>query len=120
HGDEHFIVAEALSEDFLSKTALEGTEVVKTIPGEELAKLITQHPFIGRKSPVILADYVTTEAGTGCVHTAPGHGLEDYLSGLKYNLEIYCPLDDHGCYVDDGQVPAELVGVTVLETKGKC
>ncbi len=119
-GEAHYLVGEALLEDFLTKTALEGAEVVKTIPGEELAKLITQHPFIDRDSPVILADYVTTDAGTGCVHTAPGHGLEDYLSGLKYNLEIYCPLDDHGCYVDDGQVPAELVGVTVLETKGKC
>ena len=55
------------------------------------------------------------DAGTGCVHIAPGHGLDDYLTGLEHGLEIYCPLDDGGKYLDDGQIPPELVGVSVLE-----
>ena len=73
---------------------------------------------MNRMSPVVLADYVTTESGTGCVHTAPGHGLDDYLTGLKYKLEIYCPLDDEGCYVNDGQIPESLIGQSVLEKEG--
>ena len=55
------------------------------------------------------------DTGTGCVHIAPGHGLDDYLTGLEHGLEIYCPLDDGGKYLDDGQIPQELVGVSVLE-----
>ncbi len=59
---------------------------------------------------------MTTENGTGCVHTAPGHGSEDYLTGLKYGLEIYCPVGDDGRYLDDGRIPADLAGLTCLET----
>lgn len=118
HGDEHFLVARDLVDSFAAETGLKGFEVVKTIRGSELEKLETRHPFIDRISPIVLAEYVTTDAGTGCVHTAPGHGLDDYQTGLKYGLEIYCPLDDQGRYIDDGQVPADLVGQSVLETKG--
>jgi len=84
--------------------------------GAALERLAPRHPFIDRASPVVLADYVTTDSGTGCVHTAPGHGAEDYLTGLKYGLPIYCPVGDDGRYLDDGQVPADLVGITCLET----
>ncbi|MGF1530998.1 MAG: isoleucine--tRNA ligase [Puniceicoccaceae bacterium] len=87
-----------------------------TFLGSDLEGVQTVHPFINRPSPLVLADYVTTETGTGCVHTAPGHGMEDYLTGLRYNLEIYCPLDDQGAYLDDGSIPASLVGKSVLET----
>ena len=59
---------------------------------------------------------MTTESGTGCVHTAPGHGAEDYQTGLKYGLEIYCPVGDDGTFLDDGRIPADLVGVTTLES----
>jgi len=65
----------------------------------------------------VLADYVTTGAGTGCVHTAPGHGMEDYQTGLRYRLEIYSPIDDDGRYADDGRLPKGLVGLSVLETE---
>ncbi len=115
----YFLVAEALWEGVAKKTG-RAWEVVKRVAGRDLEHLPTRHPLIDRPSPVVLANYVTTEAGTGCVHTAPGHGMEDYLTGLAYGLEIYCPLDDAGCYLDDGQVPPELVGVSVLETDGKC
>ncbi len=86
------------------------------IPGAKLENLATRHPFINRASPVVVADYVTTETGTGCVHTAPGHGADDYLTGLRYKLPIYCPVGDDGRYLDDGQVPADLIGITCLET----
>jgi isoleucyl-tRNA synthetase len=84
--------------------------------GAVLEGLIARHPFIDRASPVVLADYVTTESGTGAVHTAPGHGAEDYQTGLKYGLEVYCPVGDDGKYLDDGRIPTDLVGLTTLET----
>ena len=60
------------------------------------------------------------ESGTGCVHIAPGHGLDDYMTGIENGLEVYCPLTDDGTYVDDGMVPSELVGVSVLEKSSGC
>jgi len=116
---QQLIVAEDLLENFSKEMGYENVEVIKTFVGQDLDKQEARHPFIDRPSPIVLAEYVTTESGTGCVHTAPGHGLEDYMTGLNYGLDIYCPLDDKGCYVDDGQVPAELVGVSVLEKKGR-
>lgn len=118
-GDQKYIVAEELAESFAKDTELGDYKVETIVKGEQLEGIVSKHPFIDRDSPIILADYVTTESGTGAVHTAPGHGLEDYLSGLKYGLDIYCPLDDKGKYVDDEQMPGELVGVSVLETKGR-
>ncbi|MDO8542788.1 MAG: isoleucine--tRNA ligase [Opitutaceae bacterium] len=90
--------------------------VIAKVKGAGLEHLNTRHPFIDRASPIVLADYVTTDTGTGCVHTAPGHGSEDYQTGLKYKLEIYCPVGDDGRYVDDGRIPPDLVDLTTLET----
>ena len=115
-----YLVAQELAEAFIQACALEDATLGKTHSGAELEHLNARHPFIDRASPIVLAEYVTTDSGTGCVHTAPGHGQEDYLTGLNYGLEIYCPLDDEGCYLDDGMIPESLVGVSVLETKGKC
>ncbi len=91
----------------------------KTVKGSELEGLRYLHPFV-EKNPtdkdafmVILADYVTTEDGTGLVHIAPGHGIEDYLSGQKYNLAVYSPVLDDGRY--DDTVPDWLRGRNVLE-----
>ena len=109
------IVATPLLEQVVSECGLEDVETVATFLGSQLEQLEARHPFIDRPSPILLADYVTTESGTGCVHTAPGHGQDDYLTGLNNGLEIYCPVDDNGCYLDDGQVPAELVGLSVLD-----
>lgn len=119
-GDLSYWVGSSLAESVIE--ACEMKEVVRgnEVLGEELVGSATQHPFIDRKSPVLSADYVTMDAGTGCVHTAPGHGLEDYLTGIANNLDIYCPLDDHGCYSDDGQIPDDLVGVSVLEKANGC
>ncbi|HUR57632.1 MAG TPA: class I tRNA ligase family protein, partial [Opitutaceae bacterium] len=90
--------------------------IAKTVKGSALENLAARHPFIDRASPVVLAEYVTTESGTGCVHTAPGHGAEDYQTGLKYKLEIYCPVGDDGRYINDGRIPSDMVGLTTLET----
>jgi len=91
----------------------------KTVRGSELKGLRYLHPFVennptdGDAFVIILADYVTTEDGTGLVHTAPGHGLEDYVSGQRYGLAIYSPVLDNGCY--DDTVPGWLRGRNVLE-----
>ena len=116
-GSERIIVAQALlgAVTAAAKIATPPT-VVMTIAGAKLDHLQTRHPLVDRASPLVLEDYVTTETGTGCVHTAPGHGPEDYQTGLKYKLEIYCPIGDDGKYLDDGRVPKELVGLSCLES----
>ena len=102
HGERSFLVASALREAFVAACALEGAVDGFKVKGRALEGLQPQHPFIDRASPVVLADYVTTDAGTGCVHTAPGHGIEDYQTGNKYGFEPYCPVRDDGTYADDG------------------
>ncbi|HEX2854116.1 MAG TPA: isoleucine--tRNA ligase [Opitutaceae bacterium] len=120
--EENLVVAEPLTGDLIRLLGdkAKGCSILLKgefgWPGQELEGLKARHPFIDRASPVVLADYVTTESGTGAVHTAPGHGAEDYVTGLKYKLAIYCPVGDDGRYLDDGQVPADLVGVTTLES----
>lgn len=116
-----YIVAEKLLENFVADCSIGPYEKIRVFPGSVLENLITKHPLINRESPIVLANYVTTDAGTGCVHIAPGHGLEDYVTGLNYKLNIYSPIGDDGCYVEDGQIPQELVGVSVLEAvPGEC
>jgi isoleucyl-tRNA synthetase len=115
-----FIVAEALVDSFTKTCGLKDHCIGQTFLGQDGEGIRTRHPFISRESPIVLADYVTTDAGSGCVHTAPGHGLEDYQTGLRYHLEIYSPVDDEGCYVDDGRMPKDLVGLSVLETENGC
>jgi isoleucyl-tRNA synthetase len=116
-GSERIIVAAALLGSVLASAKIETAPTISaTRKGSTLEHLAARHPFIDRTSPIVLADYVTTESGTGAVHTAPGHGAEDYLTGLKYKLAIYCPVGDDGRYLNDGQVPADLVGITTMET----
>ena len=91
-------------------------KVLATVPGSKLEGLEAQHPFYKRKSPIILGDHVTLDAGTGCVHTAPGHGREDYDVGLKYGLEVYSPLDDAGRFLTDVEFFA---GLNVFEANPK-
>jgi len=114
-GHERLIIATELIDAVTEACKLESVEIVAKFIGETMQGLEARHPFINRASPILLADYVTTESGTGCVHTAPGHGLDDYITGINNGIEVYCPLDDAGRYVDDGRMPAELVGLSVLE-----
>jgi isoleucyl-tRNA synthetase len=116
-GSECIIVAEALLDSVVKAAKIESTpRILTTFDGGALVGRQARHPFIDRASPVVLAKYVTTDSGTGCVHTAPGHGAEDYQTGLEYELEIYCPVGDDGKYLDDGRVPADLVGLSTLES----
>jgi isoleucyl-tRNA synthetase len=71
------------------------------LTGRELESVRFRHPWIDRDSPGVLADYVTLDAGTGIVHTAPGHGWDDYLTGLRYSLDVYCPVDEAGRFLPE-------------------
>jgi isoleucyl-tRNA synthetase len=96
--DEYLVMAEGLYEQVLSELEISAYRVVKTFQAELFEKKQCRHPFYDRPSLLVLGDYVTLEAGTGCVHTAPGHGQDDYLTGLRYGLDIYNPVDDYGHY----------------------
>ena len=100
-GSEVYILAEGLLEGVMQKLGIQRYEVLEKFSGRKLEGLKCRHPFIERDSLIILASYVTLEAGTGCVHTAPGHGQEDYESGIEYGLEIYSPVDDYGRFTQD-------------------
>jgi isoleucyl-tRNA synthetase len=111
-GGEVYVVAEGLAERFAAEAGLKDPVRLATFGSAHLERLRCRHPFAGRDSILVLADYVTLEAGTGCVHTAPGHGREDYETGLKYGLPIYAPLDDAGRFT--GDVPF-FAGMQVFE-----
>lgn len=96
-----YLIADTLCESIAKKLQFREINIIKRVKGVELEGLNAIHPFYDRKSLIILADYVNLEQGTGCVHTAPGHGEEDYHSGVKYNLEIYNPVDEKGRFVSN-------------------
>ena len=98
---ENLILATGLKEKVEEATEVKLGKALKTFQGQDLEGMKYKHAFIDRESPVILGDHVTLEAGTGCVHTAPGHGQEDYQVGLKYGLEVYSPVDEAGLYTSD-------------------
>ena len=98
---EVWILAEALLEQVMAKGGKKNYRVLAKMPGKELKGLKCRHPFIDRESVLILANYITLDTGTGAVHTAPGHGQEDYESGLEYNIPIYSPVDDQGRFTPD-------------------
>ena len=100
-GGEVYILAEGLLENVMEKFRIKKYEVLEKFPGKKLEGFKCRHPFLDRDSLIILASYVTLDAGTGCVHTAPGHGQEDYESGVKYGLDIYSPVDDDGRFMKD-------------------
>ena len=101
-GKEHVIVASYLLSGFREACGLEVGEVVARRPGRDFEGLHCAHPLLeNQKSLVILGEHVTLEQGTGCVHTAPGHGVEDYLVGQKYGLPVVNPVDENGCYTDE-------------------
>jgi isoleucyl-tRNA synthetase len=93
---EIYIVASKLVDSLMAKFEIESYEIIKEVKGKELEGNILAHPLYDRESPIIVGDHVTLEAGTGLVHTAPGHGEEDYAVGMKYHLPIYSPVDDDG------------------------
>ncbi|AMV71142.1 isoleucine--tRNA ligase [Desulfuromonas carbonis] len=100
-GGELLVMAEGLYQQVLGKLGISDFTLRATFQAPIFEKLRCKHPLFARDSLLVLGDYVTLEAGTGCVHTAPGHGQDDYLTGLRYGLEIYNPVDDYGRYRDD-------------------
>ncbi|HLC18927.1 MAG TPA: isoleucine--tRNA ligase [Thermodesulfobacteriota bacterium] len=100
-GGENYILAEGLLEEVAGRIGWEGFEVVKKFYCREIEGLKAAHPFVKRDSVVLAGEHVTLEAGTGCVHIAPGHGQDDYELGLKYGLDIYTPVDDSGRFTND-------------------
>ena len=100
-GEEYLIVAEALAAKTMLMGDVEAYEVVKTFTGKELEYMTARHPFLDRDSLIVNADYVTMDSGTGCVHTAPGFGADDYITGMKYGLDILVPVDDKGYQTEE-------------------
>ncbi|MFP4282395.1 MAG: isoleucine--tRNA ligase, partial [Opitutales bacterium] len=98
----HYLVAAGLAERFAEACGLEGVERVATLKATNLDRQTAQHPLLPeRTSLLMLGEHVTLEQGTGCVHTAPGHGADDFIIGAKYGLPVFCPVDDKGCYTPE-------------------
>ena len=108
-GDEYYVMAEELYKDAMAAAEITDYEVVATIKGSELEYMKTAHPFMDRESVVIVGDHVTLESGTGCVHTAPGHGVEDYDVCRNYpEIPIIVPVDENGVLTDEAGMFAGL------------
>ncbi len=112
-----------VAKDLLDQTTLDcgwqDVEVVAEFPGARLETTVFRHPFLERDSIGILGEHVTLEQGTGAVHTAPGHGQEDYVIGQAYGLPVYCPVDGAGKFFAAegavGKLPEELLGKTIWQ-----
>ena len=101
NGPEYLLVATEMVEDVRERYGAEKWDAVAATAGAPLEGLELRHPFYDRIVPVVLGDHVTTEAGTGAVHTAPGHGHEDFAMGVKYGLPLDCPVGGDGKYLPD-------------------
>lgn len=97
-----YVAAQELLGSFIKDVEWEESDikVIGSCKGQDLELLNTKHPLVDRKSPIILGEHVTLDAGTGSVHTAPGHGLEDYEVGCKYGIEVFSPLDSKGVWTE--------------------
>ncbi|MBL1278384.1 MAG: isoleucine--tRNA ligase [Ectothiorhodospiraceae bacterium] len=129
HGPERLLLAEALLKDCMGRWERDGLygkyRVIAYCRGADLEGLKLAHPFYAREVPMILGDHVTTESGTGCVHTAPGHGQEDFVVGMKYHLPVENPVGGNGVFLPDTELfagqhvmKANPQVVEVLKTKG--
>ncbi len=114
-----YVAAQDLLGTFLKDVEWDEADikVIGSCSGQDLELLNTKHPLLDRKSPIILGEHVTLDAGTGSVHTAPGHGLEDYEVGCRYNIEVFSPLDGQGIWTESVKIP-ELIGVPYYKGNG--
>jgi isoleucyl-tRNA synthetase len=113
--EQTFIIVRELLEAFAEKTGYVLKETLSEIKGRELEGAEAQHPFLDRTSKLILANFVTTETGTGAVHIAPGHGADDYVAGQQNGLAVLSPVDDEGHFTEEVGL-AELVGKHVFQS----
>jgi isoleucyl-tRNA synthetase len=123
---ERLVVAEALLKDAMLRYEIENYHVIAYCKGSALERQLLQHPFYDRQVPIILGDHVTTDAGTGAVHTAPGHGQDDYVVGLKYGLPVDNPVGNDGVFLPSTELfagehvfNANPKVIEVLEQRGK-
>jgi isoleucyl-tRNA synthetase len=119
-GRERLIIAEALLKDAMMRYNIDDYRVVAYCEGSALEGIKLQHPFYHRTVSVVLSDHVTTDAGTGAVHIAPGHGQEDYVVGQRYDLSVHNPVDAHGYFLPNtvlvGGLPLLSAQEKILET----
>jgi len=101
NGPARLILERSLAEHALRRYGIEDSKLLASCEGSKLEQLKLKHPFYDREVPVILGDHVTTEAGTGAVHTAPGHGQDDFVVGQRYDLEVYNPVGGNGVFLPD-------------------
>lgn len=101
-GQEIYLLAAGLADSVMKAAKIEEYTILAKLKGADLEGMIFSHPFIERESPIVLGDHVTLEQGTGCVHTAPGHGQEDFEVGMKYGLPIINPVDHAGRFTAEG------------------
>ncbi len=111
-GGETYVVAKGLLESFVKETGLTDGEVVEQFSATALENQRCRHPLLPKESLIILGEHVTLEQGTGCVHTAPGHGVEDFEIGKRYGLEVFNPVDEKGRFTRE--YPG-MEGVSVFE-----
>ena len=97
---EMYIMAEALVEKVMGIGSISDYEIIDRHPGKFFEYMLAEHPFLPKTSQLVLADYVTMDSGTGCVHTAPGFGADDYQTCRRYNMEMVVPVDDRGRHTD--------------------
>lgn len=115
-GEHYFLVNAELNESVMARYDIKKYEVMGKAKGQLFEYISLQHPFYPREVPIILGEHVTTDSGTGCVHTAPAHGPEDYQVGQAYNLPLINPVMGNGCYASD--VPL-FAGLYVLKANEK-
>jgi isoleucyl-tRNA synthetase len=116
--EETLVIVRELIADFHTKTGFALAETLSEIKGRQLEGLEAQHPFLDRTSKVILANFVTTETGTGVVHIAPGHGADDYVAGQQNGLAVLSPVDDEGKFTAEVGLD-ELAGVHVFKSNDR-
>lgn len=124
--NERLVIAEVLLKDAMLRYDIENYHVIAYCKGAALENQLLQHPFYARQVPIVLGDHVTTDAGTGAVHTAPGHGQDDYVVGLKYGLPVDNPVGNNGVFLPNTELfagehvfSANDHVLTVLEEKGR-
>ncbi len=116
-GEEYYVMATDLYKSAMEEAGITDYEVVATIKGSELEYMKTQHPFLDRESLLIVGDHVTLESGTGCVHTAPGHGVDDYNVCRNYpEIPVICPVNGDGVLTEEA---GEFAGLTTDEANKK-
>lgn len=118
NGNEAYVIASELVDNVMATAGISGYSVIKTVKGSELEYMKCRHPFLDRDSLVILGDHVTLDAGTGCVHTAPGHGMEDYMVCFNNypEIEILVPVDSKGYLTEEA---GEFAGLFYADSNKK-